>query len=283
MDSEYKLLREIWSYSPGRYVSLPSWDPEHGLWRNGRMFDKDEPFEVYTTFNPLHLDLYFSPLTYDTSEGGRRRPNISEAGVIFADMDDADAGRAHRGDLPFPNLIVASGSPGHEHWYWFLEESVPVHVWELYARGTTELLKGDPGGWDVTQVLRIPGTFNHKHPPPTQVQVLARERGTHSIYEFPRTETPMVTSDVGDLPPMPEVTGPAVAEAIAWAWPRLTVEDQLLIAGEERARDRSKVVWRMIRDWRDRLGFSEGTIFLVLVRAPFNKYPPEKLWAQIHK
>ena len=272
------LLKEMWSLSPGEYVSLPTYSKRTG-WHNGPLVRKDS---VEGFADAEKFDLYFSPLTYIDQAGGRKRTNIEYAGVLYADMDEAPVNIPK--EIPFPNLIVASGTDGHEHWYWYLEEPAPVSEWELYARGTSEFLGADPGGWDVTQVLRVPDSLNHKHTPPKRVQQVMDIVGQrYKLTDFPKTEAKIVTVDDTDLPPLPDMSREASQSALLWAWDEhLSIEDKLLLTGLDTARDRSKVIWGQIQRWRSQ-GMGEATIFQILVAAPYNKYTPERLWAQIHK
>src|SRR5690606_27899998 len=56
-----------------------------------------------------------------------------------------------------------------EHRYqalWELEEPLMANQLEEINRRLTYTLQADKSGWDLTQVLRIPGTMNYKYQPP---------------------------------------------------------------------------------------------------------------------
>jgi hypothetical protein len=69
-------------------------------------------------------------------------------------------------------MEVASGTAGHRHLYWRLDERVARRQVEI-ANGRLALaLNGDLSSVDVARVLRPPETLNHKHRPPRRVSLL---------------------------------------------------------------------------------------------------------------
>ena len=79
--------------------------------------------------------------------------------------------------LPSPSALVFSG--GGLHVYWFSNTPLTVAEWQPYANGLRALavqhgLICDYGVTvDCARVLRVPGTFNHKMVPATEVKLLA--------------------------------------------------------------------------------------------------------------
>lgn len=63
--------------------------------------------------------------------------------------------------VPSPTIRVQT-SDGHEHWYWRTDGFSSPDVTEERNRSFVHLFDADKSGWDATQVLRPPGTFNHK-------------------------------------------------------------------------------------------------------------------------
>jgi hypothetical protein len=65
--------------------------------------------------------------------------------------------------LPVPTMRVAS-SPGREHWYWALTTPVSPEIGESFNHRIAHTAIGtDAGGWDLTQLLRVPGMPNRKY------------------------------------------------------------------------------------------------------------------------
>jgi hypothetical protein len=104
-----------------------------------------------------HLDLYFSPNTYDApdrSNGSARVPWL-----LFADGDTADP---HRCPIR-PNRVVET-SPGRYHFYWYLTKQLSRESWRTMNRDMTYFVGADKGGWPLNKLLRIPRTRNYKYP-----------------------------------------------------------------------------------------------------------------------
>ena len=69
-------------------------------------------------------------------------------------------------------MIVLSGSPGHAHAYYTLSAPVTVPELERANRRLAHALGGDLASVDAARILRPPATRNHKHSPPTRVQLV---------------------------------------------------------------------------------------------------------------
>jgi hypothetical protein len=85
--------------------------------------------------------------------------------------DNATPVRALWGDLdgvPVPNgrlmpTAVVESSPGRYHAYWRLDSELPPETAEDLNRRIACEISADPSGFDLTQLLRVPGTINYKH------------------------------------------------------------------------------------------------------------------------
>jgi hypothetical protein len=100
------------------------------------------------------------------------RENIAATALLWADCDNRRSLQAARVFTPSPSMIVASGSPGHGHAYWALTEPLDLDATEHTNRRLAQTLGADVRCADATRILRPPGTFNHKHDPPTPVELL---------------------------------------------------------------------------------------------------------------
>lgn len=110
-----------------------------------------------------HADVYTGVLLRDKRAGGKSA--VSQSHVLFVEIDAADAHR-HLLDAPMPpSAIVASGSEGHLHAYWQLEQPVDVKACESGNRRLAAVVAGDRMSVDAARILRPPGTFNHKREP----------------------------------------------------------------------------------------------------------------------
>ena len=102
-----------------------------------------------------------------------------------------------------PSMRIISSIPGHEHWYWKLDEFQTDKVLvEDLTRRIAFHYGADLSAWDYQQVLRPVDTWNHKRNKP--VTLLARSERTYSIEAFLKVPIPpagtRVYIDLGELP-----------------------------------------------------------------------------------
>ncbi len=91
--------------------------------------------------------------------GRRVKASAAPLSALYVDGDGAKPGPS----APAPTAVVES-SPGREQYYWRLTRSVAPEVGEALNRRLALAMGGDRSGWDLTQLLRPPGTRNHKYP-----------------------------------------------------------------------------------------------------------------------
>jgi hypothetical protein len=65
--------------------------------------------------------------------------------------------------MPHPTAVVIS-SPGREQYWWRLSRPVEPEEGQDLNRRLAYAMGADLSGWDLTQLLRVPGTRNHKYP-----------------------------------------------------------------------------------------------------------------------
>jgi len=92
------------------------------------------------------------------------------AGPISALWGELDGGEVPDGAL-LPSAVVES-STGHFHLYWFLTDAIPPEAAERLNKGLADQIGADPSGFDLTQLLRVPGTVNYKYPEKPVVRIL---------------------------------------------------------------------------------------------------------------
>lgn len=144
------------------------WRNDEGVLNKFQSVKYPEALPTALEIVKLHADedLYFSPMLYSVPR--RKKSTVSVTPVVYADTDTFDPQRF----LVAPTLNVQS-SEGHTHSYWVLDntEYTPQDVSRV-ARAISVFhderdeegnkLGVDPSGWDLTQLLRVPGTKNTK-------------------------------------------------------------------------------------------------------------------------
>jgi hypothetical protein len=103
-------------------------------------------------------DVYLCP--YVMRYAKRAKHDAVARQLAHTDVDSGllDLDRVHQ----LGGFAVASGSPGNGHVYVRLSEPVTGPQHEVLCRGLVARLQGDPGKVNDNDLLRPPGTFNHK-------------------------------------------------------------------------------------------------------------------------
>jgi putative DNA primase/helicase len=121
----------------------------------------------------------------------RRRVKTNAAPVLtlWGDLDGEDI---PTGELE-PSAVVES-SPGRFHCYWRLMDEIPPGQAEELNKRIARKIGADPSGFDLSQLLRVPGTTNHKRGEATAVELryVGERRYTAEALDelLPPAETP---------------------------------------------------------------------------------------------
>src|SRR4051812_493347 len=115
-------------------------------------------------------DVYVGCAPRTRRHGGRDA--VQRAFVLWADCDGEHAVEALEAFDPAPSIVIASGTGRNCHAYWPLTAPLPRGEVERANRRLANALGADPASADAARILRIPGTWSHKHQPPTPVRAL---------------------------------------------------------------------------------------------------------------
>lgn len=111
---------------------------------------EDHPEDTY--------DIYFCPMPFrDTTK--RKKDKVKSSRLLWSDMDKVTPDQIEKLK---PSLLWES-SPKSFQGLWILDEEMSPSGAELLNHKLTKFIGGDESGWDLTQVLRLPGTINHKY------------------------------------------------------------------------------------------------------------------------
>ena len=86
------------------------------------------------------------------------KENATPLAALYVDGDGAKVGSR----IPEPTATVES-SPGREQFWWALSEPVAPKEGEELNRRLAYAMGADRSGWDLTQLMRVPGTRNRKY------------------------------------------------------------------------------------------------------------------------
>lgn len=158
------------------------------VWSGGRTSEKkiDEESTRTRYFDyPARAEAAHS-YALEESEAGReayfcahlltaRRRIKENAAPVVALWGDLDSAEAPNGPLK-PTGVVES-SPGRFHCYWRLSDEIPPERAEDLNKRLAVVADADPSGFDLSQLLRVPGTVNHKYRDRPVVKVLELDGG----------------------------------------------------------------------------------------------------------
>ena len=131
-------------------------------------------------------DLYVGPALY--KEPTRPiKSNVLSSNTVWVEFD-GNYSQGLWGNVPRPTMEILSSKVGRVHCYWRLHNSLSGKEIEEITRGLTYSLNADSSGWDSTQILRPPNTFNGKYGIRTNLLVARKE--SHDPREFDSVEKP---------------------------------------------------------------------------------------------
>jgi hypothetical protein len=158
IEETMRFLEAVWGQEEC-YVDLPSkigghWMPYNFLWP-----DYDLARGRVETALKNREDLYFSVARFKSK--GRRYADTMPITWLWADLDMVDPDALEFKDLS--PTIAWQSSEGRYQALWLLSREVEATKVEKINMRLTYHIGADRGGWDLTQVLRVPGTRNYKY------------------------------------------------------------------------------------------------------------------------
>jgi hypothetical protein len=160
-----------------------------------------------------------------TTRWRRRKEDAAPLTSLYTDVDH----NRLNADVPPPTVVVQS-SPGRLQCYWRLSAPVSPAVGEVANRRLAHALGADMTGWDLTQLLRVPGTVNHKYAERPTVTVLFDTGRVYELGELvdPLPELPLLRRAMASIRAAADVPTPATA----WPPVRLSRPAQRVWDGE---------------------------------------------------
>jgi hypothetical protein len=155
-----RLVIQLWAQQRGEFFCV-STKKQIGVWRD-HFFARDELCEIPELVRQhRHSDVYFCP--HGFTHAKRRKEFAVPPDCLYADLDEVNPDA-----IRWVPTIAIETSPGRYVGIWLTDEPANEHL----NRRLTYAIGADRGGWDFTQVLRVPGTLNHKYVPSVPVRTL---------------------------------------------------------------------------------------------------------------
>jgi len=285
-----EFLTQVWGEEEG-YVFLPY---KGDKWHESKAFswptDRKE-VNAYIERHAESKDLYYCPNLF--SKPKRQREYVKPLRWLYADLDPIDPRK-----IGLKPTIAIQSSPGRHQALWRLARTLAPPKHEDYNRRLTYAIGADKGGWDLTQVLRIPGTRNHKYP--GRVKVRLRWSGT-SKYTLTKVKSYLDgverNASTVEIPDAVDLLLPSEsAETIrkrVWDQldnrgrsildPKADPGDPNLVGGE----GRSGVLWELECRLLE-AGLEPEEVFVVVKQSVWNKFEDRRdsdiqLWREVQK
>lgn len=285
----------IWGRAPeGGWVTLATF-PGAGKFRQGAGPTREAWFQwpqqkedlLATVGQYQDADLYFSPMVYKSRAqyktdpqtknrirtGGRRKDNAIWVGSVYADADTCDPAK-----FKVEPTITVKTSEGRYHTYWILDEP-SGDIQEATKTGRVIAYAHaddgcDLGGWDVTQLLRVPSTTNNKRTPYT---VSARASGQVYKVEELQEAYPLGSVEEEKFTPVSEMPKdlPTTVQAMAQVSGIEGITELLRVKGRAPTAgnpgNRSELMWALLCALAEN-GVDRKTAFVLAWGVEYNKY-----------
>lgn len=231
--------------------------------------------------------LYFCPTLLTNNK--RVKQNVQTSRVLWADLDECPP----EAMLIKPSLVVES-SPGRYHAYWRLnklESALDVQRVNKRIAYFHEAEGCDTSGWDLTQLLRIPGTLNQKgmnlHP------VKIHDADNNAIYSLSDFDQyPALKAEGFEPKPMPTVAeagSPAEAsitglETLIKHGNKIPPQAWSLFEKKPQPQRRSHNLWAL-QQMLFAADLTDNEVFIVVKDAACNKFAhsDELTWKEVQR
>lgn len=252
-----------------------------------RQYFVDWPLERQKVVNAIPLlvsqgyDVWFCPSVYNADALKPERAYVQSVNAHWVDLDgnapENWEAKAKEVGVPEPSLILETSVPGHQHAYWFIDRvgADGLDQAETTTRNLTAAFQSDKGGWDLTQLLRIPGTKNYgwhtadgEHKPwykgePQTVKVLKDEPVVVSPTEFTgltKAEQVIVSRiKIEHVPPIAEVLALGKWDQEMFNWFNMTKQQ-----ASEATQYRRSGSLQALAHFATKAGFTDEQIYSIL-------------------
>lgn len=251
------MIVEFFRKIKGNYFCLSTKD-ENKKWKD--YYFSREDLRKIPQFLKDHADkdIYWCPHGFKKA-GSRKKDNAMLDSWAWADLDEADPEK-----IPLEPTIAIQSSPGRYVGLWKLDGTVT----EELNKAITQFVGADPSGYDIGQVLRVPGTRNYKYKKTPKVTVLWDDGISYRIEKL--------TQRVGHLIGKKKKAGTSVhsAQGVMDKYTELLsteVRKSLTNPKIFEDTDRSEVLWKIVNAMFE-AGASEEETAALVEHTPWNKF-----------
>lgn len=248
------LVLQMWREQPGEYFCI-STKSGSGKWRD-TFFTRKQFVDVEEFIRDnKDKDIYFC--CHGFSKASRVKDCAVIPKLLWADMDEADPRK-----IKLRPTVAIESSPDRFVAFWKIDKPMTEDV----NRRLSYMVGADKSGWDLGQVLRVPGTRNYKYEANPRVKLLWDDGPEYKLGDI-----------VERLPVANGHAGGADRESNAAeifkryqnkipGWVR-----QELMSGKPRKGNRSDMVWKLEHTLLEK-GLSTDEAFVLIKASPWNKF-----------
>lgn len=239
---------------------------------------------VYVEKNKHLVDIYFAPFL--TTKERRRKEDIAETPVVWADGDECPIEAL----IMSPSVIIRTSNNRHSYLWKFREVQIPEVGEEISKRIAKKHEPDgmDQGGWDLTQLLRVPGTYNHKYDPPQVIgHALILEDVEYDPEDFTEEDYPKVEPDKKLIEFKKLELPDKSPEEIFNDYAKTINPKAMELYREAPTVDWSKALWELELTLAE-AGMTPEEIFVIAEQSECNKYkrdgrPAAFLWKEVQR
>lgn len=231
------------------------------------------------------FNIYFCVNLLEKQE--RKKQWVLPQDFLWADLDAVDPTVLN----PPPQILIES-SPGRWQGIWLLTLELEPSLIEQYTKRIAYGMGADKSGWDLTQLIRVPFTKNHKYDPAPEVSLTVVGTETRCPPLLFESLPPLPDSEAESIMvenPMPGGEDIPDVEQVLYKYGSMLDHIFLSLYGVEPAEDMdwSRSLWRLINVCAE-VGMTREEAFAVASTAKCNKYARDKrplshLWRDILK
>jgi hypothetical protein len=280
-DARMTMLRHLFGTRPG-YICIAYATRDKKDFKEEFIQWPEEADKVNVLVNKIILthNIWFCPMILN--KRARKKENVFMTPAAWSDLDTCDPDL-----LLVPPSIIIESSPGRYQGYWQFEKNVPPDIAEnLSQRIAYKHAEdgADRSGWDLTQLLRMPLTYNYKYAssPLIQIQEInaARYRESDFAEHYPQVaqyaylDIPLPQAD--DLPDADELMQARRLKMNPMIWQ---------LYQQEPEKDWSASIWKLNMLLFE-AGFDRNEVYSITTNAACNKYArdgrdPVLLWKEV--
>lgn len=251
------IITQLWKNQPGKFFNI-STKSGAGKWKDN-FFSPDEFGDIKGFLREnSDKDIYFCPHGFNRRSRSKTEaviPNMLWADLDFSDPTDK---KVFKGLKP---TIAIESSPGRYVGIWLLKEPMT----ESLNRRLTYHLDADHGGWDLTQVLRYPGTRNFKYKSQPFVRLLWDDGPIYSTKRIEKYLPPEDEDEEGE-----NLSASDVFEQYQGKMPKW-LRRELMAKKITSKADRSEMLWKLENACVE-CGMSLDEAFAIIKQSVWNKF-----------